>query len=158
MLTIDVPEPGFYSDYPSSVCSPWYCWFQHMGYPELDLRRFEDGEWAILQYMHAPLLPSEYRWQWALTGFSNTEISYPFIRRMVEAIDITKKEFWDREEEKTREVDAEFERTERHREDMVTRASKAIMSNPGLCERIAKRGIREMDLKMIRRHIPKSRF
>lgn len=155
---MSVPEPGIYASYPSTACGRFYCWFQHMGYPELDIREFGDGEWAILQYMHTPHLPSSYKWQWALTGFKNQEISYPFVQRMVETIDVTKKEFWDREEGKTKELDRVADATARHELDMVTRASQAIVKNPDLCERIVKRGIREIDLKRIRRHIPNYKF
>lgn len=152
-------EPGIYAHaYPSSVVSKYYAWFCEMGYPELDIRQFEDGEWAILQYLEPPLFPSRYKWEWAFTGFRNMEITYDILSKYVRSIDITKKAFWDREDAKSKEVDLEFERDIRHQEDMVTRACTAIRNNPALIERMMKNGLSELDIRNIRRHVPNHRL
>lgn len=152
-------DPGLYSFcYPSSVVSPWYVWFCEMGYPELDIRKFDDAEWAIIHYLNSPLIPSEYRWQWAFQGFQNMEITFDTLRKFVLSIDVTKKEFWDREEKRSEEIGRETDRREAHQQDIVTRAANAIMHNRGLIERVMKEGLRAIDLAHIRRHIPNYRF
>lgn len=145
---------GWYSWYPSAMCSRYYGWMCELGYPTLDVRQFEDGEWAILQYHTIPLIPSMTKWHWVLQGIKNTEITPAFIEKFVDMIDITKRSFWAREDEKTKAVELEHAATDRHAEDMVNRAHDVCMRSPALLDRIAKFGIEELDLLKIAKHIP----
>jgi hypothetical protein len=153
-----MPTPGYYSWYPSAMCSPWYCWFVELGYPLLDIRRWEDGEWAILQYHTMPYLPSTTKWHWVLQDLKNIDITPGFVRHWVEMLDITRKAVWDREDEKTKEVTREHAALERHCEDMVNRAHDIIMRSPELLERIAKYGMEQLDLAKIAMNIPRYKF
>ncbi len=149
-------QPGHYSWYPSAAVSPWYCWFVEMHYPQLDIHRYEDGEWEIIQYLNSPIIPSLTHWQQVLGPMRNVEISYGFCEKYVRKIDITKKEFWDREEKKTKEMLAEHESLDAHKEEAVNHAYKGIMKNDGLVQRIAKNGISEIDLTTLARRVPRT--
>lgn len=151
-------EPGQYDFYPSGWCSDWYVWFVEMGYPMLDIRKWIDGEWAIMQYLRSPVVPSLTPWNWVLTDLKNIEITQGFVRRWVEALDLTKREIWDREEAKTKEIAREQSALQRHNAEMVDKAHESIVRNPALMERIAKYGFQEMDLTRIARNIPNSRW
>jgi hypothetical protein len=153
-------NPGIYRDYPSYMCSDYYCWFKDAGYPELDIRRWPDGEWAIIQYMRAPLIPQRTPWQWVLTGMRNVEINHANVFRLVDQIDLTKKQAWakvDEGERKARELAAE---QDRRAEDFGTRAYEAVRNNPDLMERVVRTGdiMQAIDPRKIRRHIPRSRI
>lgn len=145
-------------NYVSYFCSPYYVWFQDLGYPRLDLLQYEDGEWAIVQMLNSPVVPAETQWRAVLSGMRNIEISHSFIRKYVEEIDIQRRAFWDREEAKSELADKEEAALDAHREDMVERAHKAITQNPDLMDRIAKNGIQEMDIRKIHSHIPTHRL
>lgn len=149
-------KTGLFSwNYISYLQSQYHIWFQEMGYPELDILRYEDGEWYIIQYYTCPVIPSLTQWQVVLGPMRNVEISYSFCRKYVKDLDITRKAFWDRENEKSQEVEDEFERVEKHREESAELATQAIVRNPNLVERIAKNGLKEMDLGYIANHVPK---
>ena len=155
---IVAPTPGYYDDYPNKAVSPYYCWFRSLGYPDLDLVQWADGEWAIRQYHRSPVVPSLTPWNYVLTKIRHQEISYDFIKKYCGMLDITKRHYWDLEEEKTQEVEREHKETQRHAQDYAQRASLAITRNPDLMNRIAKNGLREMDLDRIVRHIPKRKL
>lgn len=146
------------ASYYSAICSKYHPWFVEMGYPMLDVLKYKDGEWAIIQYENAPLIPSTTKWRVILQGLRNIEISRAFCEKYVNQIDTMKKALWDREDEKTRKMEEEKARLQRHKKDMVLRASQAILQNPDLCGRIAKNGIQEMGLMNIFKHIPGNRF
>lgn len=154
-----IPSPGLYSwAYPSAMVSPYYCWFVLMGYPQLDVAQYPDGSWDIIQYYGSPLIPCETEFQMVLGTMENMEISYSFIEKYLKQIDMQRKEFWDREEAKTKAVEDEHAATHRHAEDLAERGTRAIMKNEGLLNRIAKYGMKELDLSRIARHIPKHEY
>lgn len=155
---MNLSDPGYYDWYPSAMCSPWYVWFVELGYPLLDIRKFEDAEWAILQYHAKPYLPSTTMFHWVLQGLRNIEITPGFVSKWVELLDLTKRGIWEREDAKSDEVEREHEALKRHSDDMVTRAHAVIMKNENLLGRIAKFGIGEMDLAKIAAHIPSYRW
>lgn len=141
-------------NYISSMQSEYHSWFQLNGFPELDILKYEDGSWYVIQYYNAPLIPSMTRWQTVLGEMRNVEISSAFLLKYLKQLDITKKAFWDREEAKTKETEEEFERVEKHREESAEFATQAIVRNPNLMNRIAKNGLCEMDLGYIANHVP----
>lgn len=155
---MQLSEPAYYDWYPSTWCSDWYVWFVELGYPMLDIRTWPDGEWAILQYHSKPYVPSLTKWHWVLTELRNVEITPGFVKKWIEALDQTRKEIWDREADKTAEIDREQKALERHKLEMVDRAHQAITRNDALMERIARNGFQEMDLPRIARHIPNYRW
>ena len=151
-----------------SFCSPYYRLFCELGYPQLDLRftrvhdektdtGWETGEWNIYEMVHAPLFPSTALWRDVLTGIRHVEINKSNLKRLIDSIDPMKDAIWDRERKKTKAVFDEDERTQRHRDDISTRMTKAITQNPDLVQRIAKNGIEEIDPAKIIRHIPRAR-
>lgn len=84
----------------------------------------------------------------------NIEISYSFIERYLDEMNPMSTRFWENVARHERAVDAEYETQERNAEDRAHRASRFVIQNPGLMERIAKHGMKEMDLSNIYKHIP----
>lgn len=138
--------------------SKYHGWFVELGYPELDVNQFPDGSWEIIQYFNRPIIPSLTRYQAVLSGLKNIEISRGFIEKYVGQVDMARKEFWRREEAQTALAEREHAATEKHRQDSVARAAKAITQNPDLMDRIARNGLQEMDPTRIARHIPRARM
>ena len=152
-----VPHPGYYlHSYVSSMVSPYYVWFQNLGYPELDVLEYPDGAWFIIQFYNSPVVPSLTRWQAVLGPMHNVPKTYDFMHKYANTLDLTKRVFWDHELKKSQMVEEEWEKVEQHREDMVERASRAFLCNPHVMDRIAKNGLEEMDISRIARHVPKS--
>lgn len=141
-------------NYISSMQSEYHSWFQLQGYPELDILKYEDGSWFVIQFYNSPIVPSLTKWQTVLGEMRNVDISSAFLLKYLKQLDITKKQFWDREEAKTKETEEEFERIEKHREESAERATQAIVRNPNLMNRIANNGLYEMDLGYIANHVP----
>lgn len=146
--------PGIRShSYISYMPSKYHIWFVEMGYPELDLNIYPDGEFEVIQYYNAPLVPSLTRWQQVLGPLRNMEISYGFFEKYLKTLDLQKKAIWEREEAKSKAAKEEFEKTEAHAEDMATRATQAITQNPDLMNRIGKNGLQEISMSRIARNI-----
>lgn len=146
---------GLYSwNYISYMQSKYHVWFQEMGYPELDIMEYPNGEWDIIQYYNSPVIPSMTRWQMVLGPMRNMEKSYSFCAKYVAQLDLQKKAFWAREEAKTKAVLDEAERTDKRAQDVADKATKAVMRNPDLVNRIAKNGLKEIDLRYLSRRIP----
>jgi hypothetical protein len=140
----------------SYMVSEFHSWFVEMGYPELDILRYDDGEWHIIQYYNRPVVPALTRWQPVLGPMRNVLITRSFCEKYVKDLDITKKAFWAREEAKTKEVEREHAAEEKRRVEYVDVAHRAITKNPNLMNRIASKGIQEMDIPSIARHVPRS--
>lgn len=153
-----VSNPGIYSWYPSAACSRYYVWFVELGYPQLDITEYQDGSWDIVQFLNSPVIPSMTRYQTVLGNMKNIIPTPGFVEKYVKQIDTQRKEFWDREEAATRRVDEEDKSRQRHAEDFAERGRKAIMGNPDLVERIAKKGFQEMDIDRIGKHVPNSKL
>ena len=152
-------SPGVRSwNYYSYFQSPYHIWFQELGYPELDIIDWPDGEWAIIEYQNSPVVPCTTKWKVILAGLRNVEISWGFIKRYIDQCNPMSTFFWDRLEQREKEQDAEWETNERNAEDRAQRAAQLVIRNPELMERIARRGIREMDLVKIRKNIPDYKF
>lgn len=148
-------EPGLKSYYPSYMVSPWYCWFLDLGYENLDIEKYGDGSWSIIEYYNSPVIPSMTRYNLVLGPMENVDLSKGFIEHWVKKLDLRRKEYWDECERKTKEMEDEKARLDKHAEDTAERAKNAIMSNESLVNRIAKNGMKEIDLPTIRRNIPK---
>jgi hypothetical protein len=163
-----VSNPGFYDWYPSKGgsrwqgqfegCSPYYIWFKELGYEQLDIREFDDGEWAIIEYYNSPVIPSLTRWNYVLQGLRNILITPGFITKYVKQLDLRQNEYWDQCEAKTKAMETEKDRLEAHAQDTAERAKNAIIQNPELVERIAKKGMNEISLSNIVKHIPRNKL
>lgn len=145
---------GRYSWYPSSVVSPYWCWFKELGYPELDLHFYEDGTFFIIQFLNSPIIPSLTKWQVVLGPMRNIIPTYAFCEKYTAELDITKRAFWAREDAKTKDVYEEAERTDRRDREFAEKATEAVMRNPGLVKRVAKNGLKETDLRYLSMHVP----
>lgn len=151
---LDTPRPGYYRRYPSKAVSDYYIWFLELGYPQLDIVKFADGEWAIIEYMNTPIVPALTKFKTVLSGLRNMEIQFDFVRKMVLRLDPTRREFHAMHADKSQKVHDEHAALERHRQDSVERAYLAIKKNEALMDRIAREGLSQMNLWNIRKHIP----
>jgi hypothetical protein len=158
-------DPGLKSWYPSighqrwdghfEGCGPWYSWMVELGYPNLDIQKWNDGEWAIIEFYQAPIIPAETRWNFVLQGLKNILITPGFVERYVHGLDLHRKEVWQALDAKEKDQDEEKARLDKHAEDTAERAKNVIMGNEALMERIVKKGLKEMDLDKIAKNIPR---
>jgi len=137
----------------SSFWSPYHKWFMELGYPLLDIVKYPDGEWAILQCFSQPVVPSVTKWQIILKGMRNVDITMGFIEKYVAQIDPAKG-FKDREEQRSKIAEESYEAKERHAEELANKATEAVIRNPDLSDRIVRNGMQELNLGRIRQHIP----
>lgn len=142
--------------YYSAMCSRYHKTFCSLGYPQLDVVEYDDGSWAIIQYLNTPLIPSMTRWQHVLQDIRHQEKTESFFKHWAERLDPTLKQYRELEWEKSKKVIKEREDQDRFKQDLVDRGTKAVTKNEGLMERIAKNGVQEMSLKRILKHIPRS--
>lgn len=151
-------EPGHYADYPSKMVSKYYCWCKDQGYPELDVVQYPDGEWALIQYMQTPIIPSLTKWNFVLKGIRNTEINPEFIRKFADQLNIEKHTVWEEQAKCERLAHEQELYEERRVQDRADQWMKGIRNNDALMERIAKNGLRELDPRRILNHIPRYRL
>lgn len=161
-------SPGSKSWYPTvgparwdghfEGCGPWYSWCCELGYPNVDVQQWPDGEWCLIEFYNAPIMPATTRWNYILHGMRNIEISTGFLTKYVQQLDLHKKAAWDALDEKEKAQDEEKAALDRHAEDTAEKAKNIIMQTPSLIERIAKNGLKEMDLDKIAKHIPNNQF
>lgn len=137
-----------------AMVSKWYPMLCDLGYPQLDVVRYEDGEWAIIEYDNAPLMPSLTKFRHVLTGLRHVEITEGFLRNYIRQIDPRNRQFWDRERQATERMESEKLAQENHAHDLAETAMKVLSRNEDLKERIAKNGIQELSLEKIARNIP----
>lgn len=141
--------------YDEYVWSKWHPWFVEMGYPLLDINRYADGEWSIIQWFTRPVVPAITEWQNVLSGMRNVDITRGFVEKYIKEADMQRKAFWDREDAKSRRADEEHEAKEKHAEEMAEAATQAVMGNDDLLRRIAKTGsLEEIHPLKIAKHIP----
>ena len=146
-------NPGIYSDYPSSMVSKYYTWFKELGYPQLDINQFDDGEWNIIEYYNSPIIPSLTRWKPILTEIKYTEPSYGFVKKYVEMLDITKEQYWDLELGKSQKLIDDGNYREKRREEIATRMAEIVQKSPNLMQRVMRNGMQEVLPQHIATHI-----
>lgn len=147
-----------HANYTSYFCSKYHPWFVEMGYPRLDILVYPDAEWAIIEYHTTPIIPCMTKHHIVLQGLRHIEISRSFCEKYVAQLDLEKKAIWDREAAKTKKIEDDAEAVEVHAEESAALATKAIIQNPDLMERIARKGFGEMDIDKIRTNIPSQRL
>jgi hypothetical protein len=160
-----VSNPGLYSWYPSIGPERWngsfegcgrkYIWCVELGYPNIDVQQWKDGEQAIIEFYNSPNIPSLTRWNFVLTGLRNIEITPGFLTRYIHQLDLHRKEVWEAAEAKSREADERHATLEKHAEDTANAAFKVLRGNDDLMQRVAKNGISEIDPNKIRSNIPR---
>ena len=151
MITERNGYPYLYVDSP--MVSRHYKMFCDIGYPHLDINEWPDGEWAILQYWNAPLIPTMTRWNYVLTGLRNVEKSESFVKDYVEIIDTTRRAFWELQDEKSAKTEQEAEAKEQYFEDSAARKLEILKRSPALMERVAKFGMNAIGFESMWRHL-----
>lgn len=99
-------------------------------------------------------MPSLTPHRYVLTKLRHVDISWDFIKKWCNLLDITKNHYWDLEEKKTQEVEREHKAVQRHREEFAEIGKNLVLGNRDLMERIAKNGFKEIDLENLVKHIP----
>lgn len=154
MRSISTAYPGLTANtYISSMQSPYHPWFIELGYPDLDIKEFRSGEWAIIQYLSSPVIPSLTKWKYVLSGMRNILITRGFIERYVEQLDTSKKAIWEREEQATRDAEEAHRKREEHANETADEMTKAFMKNDALMERFARQGASALRPESIMQHI-----
>ena len=152
-------SPGVRSwNYISYLQSKYHIWFQDMGYPQLDIEQYDDGQWSIIEYLRTPIIPQLTPNRVILAGMKNMEISFGFIERYLDECNPQSARFWANVDAHEKQTDIDFETREANVVDRAERAARYVLKNPELMERIVKNGPHELDLRMIRRHIPNHAF
>jgi hypothetical protein len=142
--------------YCNSMTSEHYPMFCRLNYPQLDVQFYEDRSWSIIEFENAPLVPSLTQWRVVFSGFENVEFNESFVTRMIAMIDNTRREFWEREEEKQieqakREADALAARADAH-----AQVTKQLVKSDQLMARAAVEGPSAFSLDSILRAMPES--
>lgn len=150
-------EPGNHYGF-SSMTSPWHVWFVEMGYPRLDINKYDDGEFEIIEYLRTPVIPSLTPWHRVLMGVRHQEITPWFCEKYVSNLDLEKRHVWDECDRRDEEVKRELFEQDMHVADFSKRAFEAVKNNPDLMERIAREGLGAMSLRALSRKIPNHRF
>ncbi len=145
--------PAFYRDYPSTMCSDYYCWFKDQGFPELDVRFFPDGEFMLIQYYNTPIIPSLTKWAPMLTGVRNVILTPTWIKHHADRLNIRNRHVWDEQDRTERRALEEVALEERRAADFAEQMMKGIRGNDDLMQRIAKNGLRELQPMRLLNHI-----
>lgn len=146
------------ANYVSYMVSPYNAWFRELGYPELDIQEYDDGEFAIIQYHRSPVVPALTPWSHVLTKLRHIEKSLDFCKRYSSQLDLEKRHVWDEQDKLERRAREDMRTEDEYAEDWANRAFKVIKGNPALYERIAKNGLKEMGLRRISRNIANHHF
>jgi hypothetical protein len=142
----------------SPFVGPHYEWFCELGYPQCDLHIFPTGEWAILEMMNAPLIPSLTAWRWIAKGFRNIEPQQSRVAKILDRCNPQKQQMWDEEEARSALLESQIKAREERADEVATEWTKAVMRNPDLVDRIAQNGIEEVLPHKIAAHVPTSKL
>ncbi len=145
--------PGYDRTCPSWMVSPWWRVCRDVGYPELDVRQYSDGSWALIQYMQSPIVPSLTRWQPVLMDIRNIEISASFIKKKADELNLERGHIWDDVAKNERRIRSEID-FEEDRADKIADAKLAVLKRaPGLMDRVMRRGMKELDPRKMLQHL-----
>lgn len=135
--------------------SQYHKWFKDMGYPELDIVEYDDGEWCIIQFLTSTVIPSQCQWQVVLGPMRNIEPTYSICWQFANRLDMNKRFFWDLEDLRQKQHLLDVEAKDRHVEDLAERASFIVTHTPTMMDRIAKTGdLGETLLHKLACHVP----
>lgn len=133
-----------YAYVDSYFVSDKYRIFCELGYPELDINVFNDGSWAILEMINAPVIPCLTKFKYILKGMKNIEFNRSFAEKFVKQIDPRLPEFWEREIKKTMKLEQDSINHEKFVDDLVEKTVARLRKNDALNERVAKYGPSEL--------------
>ena len=150
--------PGYDRSMPSTMVSRWHRCFVAMGYPELDLVEYPDGEKAIIQYFNRPIIPSLTRWGYVLTGIRNTNVDYYWLKEQADLLNLHGKKVWDDQDASEKEAHRQTLEEDRRSEDFATRMLSLVKRNDDWMQRIAKNGLKELDPMRLLNNIPRYRL
>lgn len=151
-------QPGYYSFYPSKMVSDYYVWCHDMGYPELDIVRYPDGEWAIIQYLNRPIIPCLTKWNFVLKGIRHTEVTPHFIKTYADKLNLEKRTVWEEQANTERLALEETLYEERRAEDRAEQFAAGIRGNDALIQRIARNGLRELNPRRMLNNVSRSKL
>ena len=137
----------------SYMCSEYHHIFVGLGVPQLDIKRFEDGEFAIREFYRSPVVPSLTPWKYVLTKLRNVEISEGFIRKYLWQIDPRTKAFWEKDEAERVERESTRAYYENEKAERIMQLGKELSKNEDLMERARRIGPAAFDLENIGRKI-----
>jgi hypothetical protein len=135
------------------MISKYHHIFVDLGVPQLDVRRWDDGSWAIREFHRSPVVPSLTPWKYVLTGLKNIEISEGFIRKYLWQIDPRTKAFWQKDDDERKEEEGRRAYYENEKAERILQLGKQLAKNEGLMERAARIGPAAFDLENIGRKI-----
>lgn len=133
-----------YAYVDSAFVSDKYRIFCELGYPQLDVQFFEDGSWAILEMLNAPLIPSMTKFKYILKGIENVEFSRSFVEKFVKQLDPAKGFFWEREDRLARESEEQGIKGDEFIAELAADTMKKLAKCDTLTERLAKNGADEL--------------
>lgn len=145
-------------NYRSYFVSPWNVWFEHMGYPELDVIEYPDGEKAVIEYLKAPTVPALTPWNFTLTKLRNMELTYDWLKAWADQKCLERRHVWEEQAKLEERLRQDQLAEDRRSEDFVTRAHAAVVNNPDLMQRVGKNGLGELHPFKLLKHVPKSRL
>lgn len=144
---------GVYTYLNSAAVGPYYDICCDVGYPQCDIVKYHDGEWAIIAYENAPLVPSLTKWRVISSGIRHKEISHGLVHKLIINSDPMKAALWEREKARSLAVESEHKSIEANRDDILNEAVNIVKRNDSLMQRVAKNGLHELDLGSIARHV-----
>lgn len=135
------------------MVSPWWRVCRDLGYPELDVRQYADGEWSIIQYLQTPLIPSLTRWQPVLIGIRNVEISATFIKKKADELNLERGHVWDGVRREEARALAEVQADETRAQERAQMKLDIVKRAPDLYARVMRNGVKELELDRLIQHI-----
>ncbi len=150
--------PGYDRSMPSTMVSRWHRCFVAMGYPELDLVEYQDGEKAIIQYFNAPIIPSLTKWGFVLTKIRNVNVNYYWLQEQADLLNLEKKAVWAKQEAVEKEALRQQLEEDRRAEDFSTRMLSLVKRNDDWMQRIAKNGLKELNPLRLLNNCPRYRM
>ncbi|UOF77049.1 hypothetical protein [Caudoviricetes sp.] len=138
----------------SSFVSKYYHWFCELGYPQLDIAEYNDGEWAIIEMENAPVMPSYTRHRVIFRGFRHMEPCRSLVKKLIDMIDLQRDEVMAAHEKRSEELAEQKEKINKERAEAKLNAFKLLTKNEDLKERIAQNGSDELRLDVLAKRIP----
>ena len=135
--------------------SRYHKWFVELGYPQLDIEEYEDGEWAIIEYLGQTVVPSEVRWNVILSGLRHIEPSFSFVKNYIDTEVGLRKLFEIHKDIETTKIAMDKEKEDRRVQDLADRATALVKRNEAMYNRVAKNGLHELNLHELAKHIPR---
>lgn len=138
--------------------SKYHKWFKELGYPQLDIQEWDDGEWAILEYIGPTVIPCETKWNYILTGLRHIEPSYGFVKNYIDTQETMTHLFRVKKDLDSLKIAEEKMKEDRRVQDLAERATQLVRRNEAMYQRVAANGLQELNLHNIAKHIPQAQL